>query len=55
MPSVERLLAARNAFGAALTWPETQRRVQALFQRGLQQEGDLENRFGSHLATLLET
>jgi enoyl-CoA hydratase/carnithine racemase len=55
LPSVERLLAGRNAFTGALTWPETQRRIQALFQRGLQQEGDLENRFGSHLAMLLET
>jgi hypothetical protein len=38
-----------------LTWPETQQRVQALFKGGLQQEGDLENRFGAHLATLLDT
>ena len=26
-----------------------------MFKRGLQQEGDLENRFGAHLATLLDT
>jgi len=31
---------------------EIARRV---FRRGLQQEGDLENRFGAHLATLLDT
>jgi enoyl-CoA hydratase/carnithine racemase len=55
LPSVDRLLDGRNAFATALTWPETQQRVQALFKRGLQQEGDFENRFGAHLATLLDT
>jgi enoyl-CoA hydratase/carnithine racemase len=55
LPSVERLLAGRNAFAGALTWPESRRRIQALFQRGMQQEGDLENRFGAHLSALLET
>jgi enoyl-CoA hydratase/carnithine racemase len=55
LPSVDRLLDGRNAFATTLTWPETQQRVQALFKRGLQQEGDLENRFGAHLATLLDT
>jgi enoyl-CoA hydratase/carnithine racemase len=55
LPSVDRLLDGRNAFATALTWAETQQRVQALFKRGLQQEGDLENRFGAHLATLLDT
>jgi enoyl-CoA hydratase/carnithine racemase len=55
LPSIDRLLDGRNAFAATLTWPETQHRVQALFKRGLQQEGDLENRFGAHLATLLDT
>src|SRR5215468_4387758 len=52
LPSVDRLLDGRNAFATTLTWPETQQRVQALFKRGLQQEGDLEERFGAHLATL---
>ncbi len=55
LPSVDRLLDARNAFATTLTWPETQRRVQTLLGRGLQQEGDLENRFGAHLATFLGT
>jgi len=55
LPSVDRLLESRSAFATTLTWPETQRRVQALFRRGLQQEGDLEERFGAHLATLLDT
>jgi enoyl-CoA hydratase/carnithine racemase len=55
LPSVDRLLDARNAFATTLTWPQTQQRVKALFKQGLQQEGDLENRFGAHLATLLDT
>ena len=54
LPSVDRLLDGRNAFATTLTWPETRQRVQALFKRGLQQEGDLENRFGAHLATLFD-
>ncbi|MET8331929.1 enoyl-CoA hydratase/isomerase family protein [Streptomyces sp. NPDC005181] len=54
LPPVDRLLDGRNAFAATLAWPETQHRVAALFKRGMQQEGDLENRFGAHLATLLD-
>ncbi|MGW3248848.1 enoyl-CoA hydratase/isomerase family protein [Streptomyces sp. NPDC001070] len=54
LPPVDRLLDGRTAFTAALAWPETQQRVAALFQRGMQQEGDLENRFGAHLADLLD-
>ncbi|MFF3061723.1 enoyl-CoA hydratase/isomerase family protein [Streptomyces sp. NPDC057909] len=54
LPPVDRLLDGRNAFAATLAWPETQQRVAALFKRGMQQEGDLENRFGAHLATLLD-
>ena len=55
LPSVDRLLDARNAFATALTWPETQQRIRMLFKLGLQQEGDLENRFGAHLAALVDT
>src|SRR5881628_2470281 len=55
LPSADRLLDAFNSFGAALTWPETQRRVQVLFERGLQREGDFENRWPALLGTLLET
>ncbi|AWW36025.1 MULTISPECIES: enoyl-CoA hydratase/isomerase family protein [Streptomyces] len=54
LPPVDRLLDGRDAFAAALTWPETQQRVAALFKRGMQQEGDLENRFGAHLPHLLD-
>jgi enoyl-CoA hydratase/carnithine racemase len=55
LPPVDRLLDARNAFATTLTWPETQQRVRTLLKRGLQQEGDLENRFGAHVAKLLDT
>src|SRR5262245_2959419 len=34
LPSIDRLLEGRNAFAAALTWPETHRRIQTLFSRG---------------------
>jgi enoyl-CoA hydratase/carnithine racemase len=54
LPSIDRLLDGRNAFYATLAWPEAQQRVAALFKRGLQQEGDLENRFGAHLPSLLD-
>ncbi|MFF3689521.1 enoyl-CoA hydratase/isomerase family protein [Streptomyces sp. NPDC002187] len=54
LPPVDKLLDGRNAFATALTWPETHQRVAALFKRGMQQEGDLENRFGAHLANLLD-
>src|SRR5229473_2408555 len=42
LPSADRLLDALNSFETALTWPETQRRVQALLKRGLQQDVDFE-------------
>ncbi|MFD7447177.1 enoyl-CoA hydratase/isomerase family protein [Streptomyces sp. NPDC059909] len=54
LPPVDRLLDGLNAFATALAWPETHQRVAALFKRGMQQEGDLENRFGAHLANLLD-
>lgn len=54
LPPIDRLLDGRNAFATALAWPETHQRIAALFKRGMQQEGDLENRFGAHLATLLD-
>jgi enoyl-CoA hydratase/carnithine racemase len=37
LPSADRLLDAITSFGTALTWPETQQRVQTLLQLGLQQ------------------
>ena len=54
LPSVDRLLDGLNSFTAALTWPESQRRFQALFNRGLNQPGEMEDRFGELLGTLLD-
>ncbi len=55
LPSADRLLDALNSFQTALTWPETQQRVQALLNRGLQRDGDFEKRWPALLGTLLET
>src|SRR5713226_8174564 len=55
LPSADRLLDAFNSFGIALTWPETQQRVQALLKRGLQQNGDFEKRWPEVLGTLLKS
>src|SRR5438552_4940237 len=55
LPSVDCLLDALNSFTTALTWPEAQERFQALFNRGLGQPGEMENRFGELLATLVNT
>jgi hypothetical protein len=54
LPYADRLLDALNAFQTALTWPETQQRIQCL-KRGLRGESDLENRWPVLLGTLLET
>ena len=54
LPSVDCLLDALNSFTTALTWPEAQERFQALFNRGLGQPGEMENRFGELLATLVK-
>src|SRR5438445_9346507 len=42
LPSADRLLDAIVSFGTALTWPEAQRRIQAVLERGLQQDPDFE-------------
>jgi enoyl-CoA hydratase/carnithine racemase len=55
LPPADRLLEALNSFTTAMTWPETQRRFQALFNRGLNKPGEIENRFGELLGTFLET
>jgi len=55
LPSADRLLDAITSFETALTWPETQQRIQALLERGLQREVDFENRWPELLGTLLET
>src|SRR5256712_8134736 len=55
LPYADGLLDALNAFQTALTWPETQQRIQALLKRGLQREGAFEKRWPALLGTLLET
>ena len=55
LPAVDRLLDALNSFTTALTWPEAQKRFQALRDRGLNQPGEMESRFGELLGTLLDT
>ncbi len=55
LPSADRLLDALNSFQTALTRPETQRRVQALLKRGLQQDEDFEKGWPAVLGMLLET
>ena len=54
LPSADRLLDALNSFQTALTWPETQRRIKALFERGLQQDVDFEKGWPAVLGTLLD-
>ncbi len=53
LPSADRLLDALNSFQTSLTWSETQQRIQALLERGLQQDSDFEKRWPAMLGTLL--
>jgi enoyl-CoA hydratase/carnithine racemase len=55
LPSADRLLDALNSFETALTWPEAQRRIEAVLERGLQRDADFENRWPTVLDTLVET
>jgi hypothetical protein len=54
LPSADQLLDAITSFETALTWPEAQRRIKGLLERGLQRDGDFENRWPAVLGTLLE-
>jgi enoyl-CoA hydratase/carnithine racemase len=54
LPAADQLLDAITSFETALTWPETQRRVQAVLKLGLQQDADYEKRWTDELGTLLE-
>jgi enoyl-CoA hydratase/carnithine racemase len=55
LPSADRFLDAITSFGNALSWPDTQRRVQALLKLGLQQDVEFEKRWPEILGTLLKT
>ena len=54
LPPADRLLDALTSFQAALAWPETQNRVEALLKRGLQEDGQFEKEWPAILGTLLE-
>ncbi|MFI9383198.1 enoyl-CoA hydratase/isomerase family protein [Kutzneria sp. NPDC052558] len=54
LPDPGHLVQTATVFGAALTWPETKQRVAKLFEKGLQQRGDLEQNFGRELHGLLD-
>src|ERR1700722_3134825 len=54
LPSADGLLDGLNSFLTALTWPETQHRIQALLKRGLQRDSDFEKRWPEVLGSLLE-
>jgi enoyl-CoA hydratase/carnithine racemase len=55
LPSADRLLDGLTSFATALTWPEAQQRFEALLKRGLQQPGDMEDRYGELLGTLMDS
>jgi enoyl-CoA hydratase/carnithine racemase len=55
LPSVDRLLDAITSFGNALSWPETQQRVQTVLKLGLQRDVEFEKRWPEILGTLLKT
>jgi enoyl-CoA hydratase/carnithine racemase len=52
LPSADRLLDALTSFETSLTWPEAQKRIQALLDRGLQQEVEFEKRWPAALGAL---
>jgi len=54
LPPVERLADSQKSFLTAVTWPETQRRFKTLFDRGLNQPGEMENGYGQLLDTIAE-
>jgi len=55
LPSTDRLLGALTSFQTALTWPAAQQRIQALLDRGLQQDISFETLWPTVLGTLLGT
>jgi enoyl-CoA hydratase/carnithine racemase len=55
LPTADDLLDALTSFEAAVTWPQSQRRVQALLKRGLQQDVEFEKNWPAALGTLLES
>jgi enoyl-CoA hydratase/carnithine racemase len=54
LPAADRLLDSLTSFTTALTWPEAQQRFAALFKRGWNEPGDMENRYSELLGTLMD-
>ena len=54
LPSADHPLDGLNSFLTALTWSETQQRIQTLLKQGLQQDPDFEKRWPEVLGTFLE-
>jgi len=52
LPPSDRLLDAFTSFGTALTWPEAQRRIGAVLERGLQRDAAFEKNWPQVLGTL---
>ena len=55
LPPADRLLDAFTSFGAALTWPEAQHRIQAVVERGLQRDANFEKTWPEVLGNLVAT
>src|SRR6185437_13357458 len=55
LPSADRLLDGLTSFATALTWPEAQQRFEILLKRGLQQPGEMEDRYSELLGTLMDS
>src|ERR1700756_4599503 len=51
----DRLLNAFTSFGAALTWPEAQHRIQAVVDRGVQRDANFEKAWPEVLGNLVST
>jgi enoyl-CoA hydratase/carnithine racemase len=54
LPSADQLLDAFTSFGASLTWPEAQRRIRAVLERGLQRDANFEKNWPDILGDLGE-
>jgi enoyl-CoA hydratase/carnithine racemase len=54
LPSADQLLDAFTSFGASLTWPEAQRRIRAVLERGLQRDASFEKNWPDILGDLGE-
>jgi enoyl-CoA hydratase/carnithine racemase len=52
LPAADRLLDSLKSFETALTWPDAQRRIQTLLNRGLQRDSTFEMNWPATLGTL---